>query len=129
MSSLGMVGNCVYFDDDVDDDVDEVDYNVESMLDIQKKGLELFKKKNKDYGDAFKKDGPIGVLVRLGDKINRLKHITKNKIQLVDNETLHDTLIDLHNYSAMAILLLDKKKTCEFPKGWVDDPPDKQVFC
>jgi len=30
----------------------------------------------------------------MGDKINRLKHITKNKVEFVDNETMRDTLID-----------------------------------
>ena len=33
---------------------------------VQKEGLELFLKKNKDYGDAFANYGPIGVLVRMG---------------------------------------------------------------
>ena len=39
------------------------------MIKIQNKGLELFKKKNKDYGDAFAKYGIIGIIVRLQDKI------------------------------------------------------------
>ena len=75
---------------------------------IQEEALDLFKKKNNDYGDAFANYGTIGVLVRLGDKINRLNNITKNKISLVNDETLRDTLIDLHNYSAMALMLLDE---------------------
>ena len=53
--------------------------------------------------------GPIGVIVRMGDKINRLTSVTKNGVNLVDNESLRDTLIDLHNYSAMAVMLLDEK--------------------
>ena len=32
----------------------------------------------------------------------------KNGIHLVSEEGLRDTLIDLHNYSAMALLLLDE---------------------
>jgi hypothetical protein len=76
---------------------------------IQKEALELFEKKNADYGDAFAEYGTIGVLVRMGDKIKRLQSIEKNKITLVSDERLRDTLIDLHNYSAMAILLLDKQ--------------------
>ena len=66
------------------------------------------KKKNKDYGNAFATYGPIGVIVRIGDKINRLMHVTKNGVNMVDNETIEDTLLDLHNYSAMAIMLLDE---------------------
>ena len=108
-----MIGECVYYDDDIDDIHDEIQYEIqdESITEfkkVQKEGLELFEKKNKDYGDAFKQDGTVGVLIRMGDKINRLKHITKNKVEFVDNETMRDTLIDLHNYSAMAIMLINK---------------------
>ena len=77
------------------------------MQQIQKEGLELFIKKNTDYGDAYKTYGPIGVLVRIGDKINRLSTITSNSISIIKTESLRDTLIDLHNYSAMAIMLVD----------------------
>ena len=104
-----MIGECVYYDDDVDDiQYDIQDDSIVEFKKVQKEGLELFEKKNKDYGDAFKQDGAVGVLIRMGDKINRLKHITKNKVEFVDNETMRDTLIDLHNYSAMAIMLINK---------------------
>ena len=83
---------------------------VQQMASVQKEGLELFKKKNSDYGDAFATYGPVGVIVRMGDKIQRLTSVSKNGVALVDNESLRDTLIDLHNYSAMAIMLLDEKK-------------------
>jgi hypothetical protein len=76
---------------------------------VQKEGYELFEKKNKDYGDAFANYGSIGVLVRIGDKIQRLMSISQNEIRCVSDESLRDTLIDLHNYSAMAIMLMDEK--------------------
>ena len=78
---------------------------------VQLEGAKLFEKKNKDYGDAFANYGPIGVIVRMGDKINRLTSVTNNGINLVKTESIRDTLIDLHNYSAMAIMLMDEKKT------------------
>ena len=84
------------------------DYRVMQMAKVQSEGLELFKRKNSDYGDAFASYGVIGVLVRMGDKILRAQSITNSSISLVDSETLRDTLIDLHNYSAMAIMLLDE---------------------
>lgn len=80
------------------------------MINVQREGLELFKKKNTDYGDAFANYGVIGVLVRMGDKISRLQSISDKNITLINTESLRDTLIDLHNYSAMAIILLDKDK-------------------
>jgi hypothetical protein len=45
----------------------------------------------------------------MNDKIKRCISITNNNINLVNNESLRDTLIDLHNYSAMTIMLLDEK--------------------
>ena len=76
---------------------------VVQMKAVHAETLELFKRKNSDYGDAFAEYGTIGVLVRMGDKIKRLQTISKTQIQLVNDEQLRDTLIDLHNYSAMAI--------------------------
>ena len=77
---------------------------------VQNEAAQLFDKKNKDYGDAFANYGPIGVIVRIGDKINRLSSVTNQGINLVKTESIRDTLIDLHNYSAMAIMLMDEKK-------------------
>jgi elongation factor P--beta-lysine ligase len=79
---------------------------VEQMVRIQKEALELFTKKNIDYGDAFSKYGIIGVLMRIEDKLQR--SITKNGVNLINDEGIRDTLIDLHNYSAMALMLLDE---------------------
>ena len=76
---------------------------------VQNEAAKLFEKKNKDYGDAFANYGPIGVIVRMGDKINRLSSVTNQGINLVKTESIRDTLIDLHNYSAMAIILMDEK--------------------
>jgi len=75
---------------------------------IQGNALELFTKKNSDYGDAFAKYGVIGVLMRIEDKIQRALSITKNGINLVNDEGIRDTLLDLHNYAAMALMLIDE---------------------
>ena len=93
------------------------------MKKIQAEGLELFIKKNADYGSSYKQYGLIGVLVRLQDKINRALHITQHGIHVKD-ESLRDTLIDLHNYAAMALMESDQNLTgpslptnsSEFPK-------------
>jgi len=81
---------------------------VEQLQKIQTEGLELFKKKNADYGDAFAKYGVVGVLMRIEDKIQRALSITKNGINMVNDEGIRDTLIDLHNYAAMALMLIDE---------------------
>ena len=83
---------------------------VEQMTQIQRKALELFTRKNTDYGDAFAKYGVIGVLMRIEDKIQRSLSITKNGIHLVNDEGIKDTLLDLHNYAAMALMLLEENE-------------------
>lgn len=87
---------------------------VKQMTDVQKEALELFTRKNADYGDSFATFGPIGVIVRMQDKINRLVSVSKKEVSFVKDESLRDTLIDLHNYSAMAIMLLDEKNDNTF---------------
>lgn len=79
----------------------------EQLIKIQKQALELFKKKNQDYGDAFAEYGVVGVIVRIGDKIKRCMTIEQNEVHVVDEETIRDTLIDLHNYAAMALMLME----------------------
>ena len=88
---------------------------IHQMERVQDEGLRLFAKKNKDYGDSFATYGPVGVIVRIQDKINRLVSVSKQGITMVDNESLRDTLIDLHNYSAMAIMLMDEKDNTFIP--------------
>ena len=83
--------------------------SVQQFKKVQSECLELFTQKNHDYGDVFRENGPVGVVIRIGDKINRMKTVTNNGISLVDDETLRDTLKDLSNYALMALLLLDEK--------------------
>ncbi len=90
---------------------------IEQMKKIQSEALELFTKKNNDYGDAFAKYGPIGVLMRMEDKLHRYMSITRNGINLVNDEGIRDTLIDLHNYSAMALMLLDEGENLGSPQS------------
>ena len=52
----------------------------------------------------------VGVM-RIEDKILRSMSITKNGVNLINDEGIRDTLIDLHNYAAMAamaLMLLDE---------------------
>lgn len=78
------------------------------MTKVQEEALELFRRKNQDYGDAFAEYGVLGVLVRMGDKIKRGISISSKSVQITD-ESMRDTLIDLHNYAAMAIMLMDEE--------------------
>ena len=68
---------------------------------------ELYVTKNHDYGDSvhdtYLKYGLISFLVRLEDKLNRARTISQ-KEQLVKDEKIKDTLLDLANYATLAVL-------------------------
>jgi hypothetical protein len=81
---------------------------VEQMKKIQNEALELFVKKNRYYSNAFAKYGIVGVLMRIEDKLQTSMSITKNGLNLIKEDGLRDTLIDLHNYSGLALLLIDE---------------------
>lgn len=73
----------------------------------------LYERKNKDYGDSFGKSfseyGMTMSRIRLEDKLNRLKALTKpGAIQQVRDEGIRDTLLDLANYSIMTVIELDR---------------------
>lgn len=74
---------------------------------------DLYERKNKDYGDAFHKsfveEGMAMPRIRLGDKLNRFKTLTRNPDnQAVQDESVRDTLIDLANYAIMTIIEMEE---------------------
>ena len=101
---------------------------VTQMMEIQSKALELFTKKNADYGDAFAKYGVIGVLIRIQDKIQRALSITLNNINLVEDEGISDTMIDLHNYAAMALMLMEEGKVDKYDEEATNSDSDSQYI-
>lgn len=63
-------------------------------------------RKNKDYGaDNILKFGTMGIIVRIGDKINRLNNLVKNGSASVADEKLADTLEDIFNYAVYGLML------------------------
>lgn len=100
---------------------------VSQMQKVHQEAIDLFTRKNRDYGDAFANYGTVGVLVRMGDKIMRLQSISKNGIQLVNDERLRDTLIDLHNYAGMAVMLLDEEQNMDQDEGPVLENNEETV--
>lgn len=75
---------------------------------------EIYIKKNHDYGDSFHatyvEEGMAMARIRLSDKLNRFKSLTRKQVRQVDDETLTDTLMDLANYSLMTILEIEEEK-------------------
>ena len=74
---------------------------------------ELYERKNKDYGDSFHlsyiEEGMAMARIRLTDKLNRFKTLTKSNSQEVKDESIRDTLIDLANYAIMTIMEMERK--------------------
>lgn len=72
---------------------------------------ELYAKKNHDYGDSFHQtfveEGMAMARIRLGDKFNRFKTLSRNGEQRVNDESIRDTLIDLANYAIMTVLEME----------------------
>ena len=73
----------------------------------------LYAKKNHDYGDSFHisfvEEGMSMPRIRLGDKFNRFKNLSRNNNPEVNDESIRDTLIDLANYAIMTILEMENE--------------------
>ena len=74
---------------------------------------ELYEKKNRDYGDSFHKtyleEGMAMARIRLTDKLERFKKLTREGGQEVKDESIRDTLIDLANYAIMTVMEMDRE--------------------
>lgn len=78
--------------------------------------FELYKRKNADYGNSVAKTfdewGLVSFLVRMEDKLNRVTTLTKKQGEArIADEKIEDTLLDLANYSIMALIELDRAKS------------------
>lgn len=86
----------------------------EEKINLHKEYLDrlhnLYKSKNSDYGDSvhqtYLKYGITSFLVRVEDKINRVKSLTSKNTQEVLDEKLEDTLLDAANYLILAAIEL-----------------------
>jgi hypothetical protein len=72
----------------------------------------LLIRKHHDYGPKNIAHSPGGALnglrVRMWDKVARINNLLDSGVR-PSNESLRDSFIDLLNYSAIAIMVLDKK--------------------
>ena len=70
----------------------------------------VYEEKNRNYGNSFSKTfeeyGPTALLLRLDDKIGRLKSLVRNPEFDPGDESVTDTLKDLANYSIMGVMEL-----------------------
>ena len=83
--------------------------NIEMHKDILDNLHKLYISKNNDYGnsvhDTYEKYGLTSFLVRIEDKLNRARTISKQEA-LVKDEKIEDTLLDMANYAILAVMEL-----------------------
>ena len=86
--------------------------DIDRFRNITKTMLDTFSKKNHDYGNSFEQsldeEGLAASRIRMGDKWNRFKNLSKGKTVQVNDESIRDTLLDLAAYSIMTMIWLDK---------------------
>lgn len=76
---------------------------------------DMYVKKNIAYGNSttvtYEEFGLVSYVVRLYDKMNRLKSIIKSPDveKLIHDERTEDTLLDMANYCVMAVIDLRRK--------------------
>ncbi|WP_146605124.1 nucleotide modification associated domain-containing protein [Jiangella anatolica] len=80
--------------------------------DVFSEAEELLLRKNHDYGSkniSLSPGGPLnGLRVRMWDKMARINNLVDKDVE-PSNESLRDSFIDLLNYSAIALMVLDGK--------------------
>ena len=85
--------------------MDRIDIHEDLCAEIHK----LYVSKNTDYGDSFAKvreEIPNAILVRLSDKLNRLKTLMgkDDEERKVLDESIDDTLMDIANYALLELV-------------------------
>ena len=84
---------------------------------------ELYERKNADYGNSFSKTfeefGMTSTVVRLSDKLERLKTLSKQEVNRLDSllekeaqvkdESIQDTVMDIAVYAMLTLMELMNK--------------------
>lgn len=89
---------------------------VQQFTDITTEMTKVYVRKDHDYSNSFDRSldefGLIASVVRIGDKMNRIKSLALKEAKVKD-ESIRDTLLDMANYAIMTVIWLDNQaKTC-----------------
>lgn len=97
--------------------------------DILTQMLSTYKAKNADYGSSFDKTlnefGLVASVVRLNDKMERIKSLIKSDAKVLD-EKIDDTLLDMANYAVLTLLWL-RNKDSDIVSGTANDTENHSV--
>lgn len=88
---------------------EDYEKDVKEFEELTTKMLETFKKKRNDYGPSsrltYNLFGADSMAVRMFDKLLRFANLTtKGHKQLVNDESVIDTLVDLANYALITVI-------------------------
>ena len=93
---------------------EQMNYKIQEFKNITQEMLETYSRKNVDYDDAFTKsleeDGLLVAKIRLGDKYKRFSALIKQE-NLVKDESIEDTLLDMASYAIMTIMFNRNKNS------------------
>lgn len=113
-------------DYDMNREIQEQKLTIEQIRKLEKfeelfyTALKTYIKKNIDYGDSFSKSyqefGLVAPVVRMSDKVERLKSLSKAEAQVKD-ESIRDTLLDIANYAIMTVVELSGEDKVDFYVG------------
>lgn len=77
----------------------------------------VYEQKNTDYGDSFAESvrefGIVAALTRISDKYSRFKRLALGNRNLVGDESIRDTLLDMANYCIMLSMILEEEQETE----------------
>jgi len=87
-------------------------------MELCKRAIEIMEAKNRDYGADedpfrnFRSFGALGILVRLSDKLARMRGYIERGQLAVSDETFLDTGIDAINYVVLLLTILEFGDEC-----------------
>jgi hypothetical protein len=85
-------------------------------------------KKNHDYGDAWQRYGIFTPLIRINDKILRVKTLSGGEQALVAGEAIKDTLNDIVAYGLLALLRLEWEQSGAATPTFPSTPFQPELF-
>lgn len=103
----------------------------ERLKELMDNLLDLYRKKNSDYGNSFvdtvEKLGFAYALGTLNVKVDRAISVFRKGDYEIEDESIRDTLMDLANYSMMTLIEIDMQKDEEVPEDKEDYKEDLRL--
>lgn len=91
----------------------------------------VYKQNYQNYGDSFhitfQEEGYAMARIRLTDKLNRFKTLSRNPNLDSADKSITDTLLDIANYALMTVLEIRESKGYDEPDGKTISRPQEPI--